>query len=275
MTKKGRTSFWNPAAEKLFGYRREEVIGKELHRLLVPHEEAYRQYKEAFWRFQFSGKCNFIGKTVEMKARHKNGSLLDVELSVSALQHKGGWQAVAVGRDISQRKRLEVKLRLLSVTDALTNVYNRRYFVQKLEEEIERAKRSGSKFSVIMLDIDRFKSINDRFGHNTGDCVLKSMAEMIKKRIRRIDCLARWGGEEFVLLLPDTPVEKAVILAEELWQNLSQMNIPGVGRATASFGVAGFSLRDTVDTLLQRADDVMYEAKAAGRICVRYREVCK
>jgi len=272
---KGRTSFWNPAAEKLFGYRREEVIGKELHRLLVPHEEAYRQYKEAFQRFQFSGKGNVIGKTVEMKARHKNGGLLDVELSINALQHKGGWQAVAVVRDISQRKRLEEELRLLSVTDALTSVYNRRYFTQKLEEEIERAKRSGSKFSLIMLDIDRFKSINDRFGHNAGDCVLKNMTEMIKNRIRKIDCLARWGGEEFVILLPDTPVEKAVILAEELRQNLSQMDIPGVGRVTASFGVAGFRPGDTVDTLVQRADDLMYEAKAAGRNCVRYREECK
>jgi len=276
---KGCTSFWNPAAEKLFGYRREEVIGKELHRLLVPHEEAYRQYKEAyrqykeaFQRFQFSGKGNVIGKTVEMKVRHKNGGLLDVELSINALQHKGGWQAVVVARDISQRKQLEEELRLLSVTDALTNVYNRRYFTQKLEEEIERAKRSGNKFSLIMLDIDRFKSINDRFGHNAGDCILKSMAEMIKNRIRKIDCLVRWGGEEFVILLPDTPVEKAVILAEELRQNLSQMDIPGVDRVTASFGVAGFCPGDTVDTLVQRADDLMYEAKAAGRNCVRVYE---
>jgi len=104
---KGRISFWNPAAEKLFGYRREEVIGKEMHRLLVPHEEAYRQYKEAFQRFQFSGKGNVIGKTVEMKARHKDGGLLDVELSINALQHKGAWHAVGIVRDIRQRKRLE------------------------------------------------------------------------------------------------------------------------------------------------------------------------
>ncbi|MFT9487344.1 GGDEF domain-containing protein [Tepidibacillus decaturensis] len=118
--------------------------------------------------------------------------------------------------DVTRYKKIEEELRFLSVTDTLTNVYNRRYFVQKLEEEIERAKRADSKFSLIMLDIDRFKSINDRFGHNTGDLVLKRMAETIKNRIRRIDTLARWGGEEFVILLPETTVNKAAVLAEEL-----------------------------------------------------------
>lgn len=176
--------------------------------------------------------------------------------------------------DVTRYKKIEEELRFLSVTDTLTNVYNRRYFVQKLEEEIERAKRADSKFSLIMLDIDRFKSINDRFGHNTGDLVLKRMAETIKNRIRRIDTLARWGGEEFVILLPETTVNKAAVLAEELRESLSQMDIPGVGRVTASFGVAGYCPGDTVDTLVKRADELMYEAKAAGRNCVRYMDKC-
>ncbi len=178
------------------------------------------------------------------------------------------------GNDVTRYKKTEEELRLLSVNDCLINVYNRRYFVQKLEEEIERARRTGSKFSLIMLDIDRFKNINDRFGHNAGDLVLKSMAEMIKNRIRRIDTLARWGGEEFVILLPDTPVGNAVRLAEELRESLSQMDIPGVGRVTASFGVAGYCPGDTIDVLMKRADDLMYEAKAAGRNCVRFMHEC-
>jgi len=269
---KGRTSFWNPAAEKLFGYTREEVTGKELHRLLVPPEEDYRQYWEALQLFQISGKSNDTGKTIEMKARHKNGNYLDVELSINALQHKDGWHSVAVVRDIRERKQLEEELRFLSVTDALTNVYNRRYFTKKLKEEIDRARRSGGKFSLIMLDTDHFKSINDRFGHNAGDRVLKNIAEMIQNRIRKTDYLARWGGEEFIILLPDTPVDEAAGLAEVLREELNCMDLPGVDRVTASFGVAGFRPEDTADTLLQRADDLMYEAKSAGRNCVRYRE---
>ena len=177
--------------------------------------------------------------------------------------------------DVTKHKRMEKELRCLSVTDCLTNCYNRRFFMQKLEEEIERAKRNENKFSLIMLDIDRFKSINDRFGHNAGDLVLKSMAEMIKNRIRKIDTLARWGGEEFVLLLPDTPVENAARLAEELRESLSRMDIQGVGRVTASFGVAGYCPGDSVDSLVNKADNMMYEAKAAGRNCVRYMNECE
>lgn len=177
--------------------------------------------------------------------------------------------------DVTKHKRMEKELRCLSVTDCLTNCYNRRFFMQKLEEEIERAKRNGNKFSLIMLDIDRFKSINDRFGHNVGDLVLKSMAEMIKNRIRKIDTLARWGGEEFVLLLPDTPVENAARLAEELRESLSRMDIQGVGRVTASFGVAGYCPGDSVDSLVNKADNMMYEAKAAGRNCVSYMNECE
>lgn len=177
--------------------------------------------------------------------------------------------------DVTKHKRMEKELRCLSVTDCLINCYNRRFFMQKLEEEIERAKRNGNKFSLIMLDIDRFKSINDRFGHNVGDLVLKSMAEMIKNRIRKIDTLARWGGEEFVLLLPDTPVENAARLAEELRESLSRMDIQGVGRVTASFGVAGYCPGDSVDSLVNKADNMMYEAKAAGRNCVRYMNQCE
>lgn len=170
----------------------------------------------------------------------------------------------------------EKELRLLSVTDTLTKVYNRRYFIQKVEEELERAKRTGSKFSLIMLDMDHFKNINDRYGHRAGDLVLTSMVDMIKNRVRKIDILARWGGEEFLILLPETASNQAVVVAEELRQHLSTMEIPGVDRVTASFGVAGYCPADSVDTLVNKADNMMYEAKAAGRNCVRfYAEYCQ
>jgi len=174
--------------------------------------------------------------------------------------------------DITKYKKAEEELYSLSQTDCLTGAYNRRYCLQQLTEETERSRRTGNAFSLIMLDIDRFKDVNDRFGHNAGDLVLKSMADHVRNRIRRTDTFARWGGEEFVILLPDTPPGKAAVLAESLRETISRMEVPGVGKVTASFGVAAWRPQDTVDTLVQRADSAMYAAKAAGRNAVRQEE---
>jgi diguanylate cyclase (GGDEF)-like protein/PAS domain S-box-containing protein len=262
---KGNVTFWNPAAERLFGYSREEVMGKELHRLMIQDERLYEMYKEAFKRFQLRGKVTAAGKTIELKAKHKDGREIDVELSLSALKIKDAWYAVGIVRDISDRKRFEELL----YRDPLTNIYNRRFFMQMLEQEMERTRRNGKPFSIIMLDLDHFKSVNDRFGHAAGDMVLKSVADMIKGRIRKTDYFARWGGEEFIILLPETSVEDAAGLAEELRKHLNSMTLPEVGRVTASFGVAGYRTSDTIDTILMRADSMLYEAKDAGRNCVK------
>jgi diguanylate cyclase (GGDEF)-like protein len=162
----------------------------------------------------------------------------------------------------------------LSLTDALTGVANRRLLMRKIEEEIERRKRMERQFSVILLDIDHFKRVNDQFGHNAGDNVLKYMAQHIKDRIRKIDCISRWGGEEFVILLPDTPIQNAVKLAEELRESISLLVIPDVGSITASFGVAAYQNGDTMDTLISKADHQMYLAKESGRnrVCVENNE---
>jgi len=266
----GKVVFWNPAAEQLFGYSREEVLGRELHRLLVPNEELYRACKKALKHFQLTGEGNIVGKTIEFKGRHKDGQEIYVELSLSPLKIKDAWHAVGILRDISERKKMEEQLYRLSITDPLTNVYNRRFFMQMLKQEIQRAQRTGRSFSVIMLDLDHFKSVNDRFGHAAGDLVLKTIAEAVSKRIRKTDSLARWGGEEFIILLPETPVDGATNLAEELCASLSSLTVPGVGHVTASFGVAGYVPSDTVDTITMRADNMLYEAKTAGRNCVRY-----
>jgi diguanylate cyclase (GGDEF)-like protein/PAS domain S-box-containing protein len=178
--------------------------------------------------------------------------------------------------DVTKYKKTEEELLILSITDTLTNVYNRRYFMQKLEEEIERANRGGGKFSVVMMDIDHFKNVNDQFGHNLGDIVLKkSMSDVFINRIRKLDTLARWGGEEFVILLPETAVDKAVMLAEELRENLSKIIFQDVVKITASFGVAGYCIGDTVDKIMQKADNQMYKAKSDGRNCVRYILECE
>ncbi|MGB9813897.1 MAG: PAS domain S-box protein [Thermovenabulum sp.] len=266
---KGDVTFWNPAAERIFGYTKEEVMGKELHRFMIHDESLYQVYKEAFKKFQLSGKGSAVGKTIELKTKHKDGHEIDVELSLSAVRMKDTWHAVGIVRDITERKKIEEMIYLQSITDPLTNIYNRRFFMQMMEQEMERTRRNGKPFSLIMFDIDHFKSVNDRFGHAAGDMVLKSIADMVKKRIRKTDCFARWGGEEFIILLPETSLKDAVGLAEELRERLSSMPLPEVGHVTASFGVASYRPSDTIDTILLRADDMLYEAKASGRNCVK------
>lgn len=127
----------------------------------------------------------------------------------------------------------------------------------------------GKQERIIFNTVHRRKDGSLCFGHAAGDMVLKSVAYMIKRRIRKTDCLARWGGEEFIILLPETSVEYAAGLAEELREQLSSMTLPEVGRVTASFGVTGYRTSDTIDTILMRADSMLYEAKDAGRNCVK------
>ncbi|SHF00539.1 PAS domain S-box-containing protein/diguanylate cyclase (GGDEF) domain-containing protein [Caldanaerobius fijiensis DSM 17918] len=265
----GNITFWNPAAEKLLGYSKEEVMGKELHRLVIGDESLYKLYKEGLKKFQLSGKGSAVGKMIELKAKHKDGHEIDVELSLSAVKINSTWHAVGILRDITERKKFEELIYRQSITDPLTNIYNRRFFMQMLEREIDRTKRNGRPFSLVMFDLDHFKKINDSFGHATGDMVLKKVAETVKKRIRKTDCFARWGGEEFVIVLPETSVKDATRLAEELREQINNMVLPGVGYVTASFGVAGFRTSDTIDSILMRVDDMLYEAKAAGRNCVK------
>lgn len=172
--------------------------------------------------------------------------------------------------DITEKKRLEEELRNLSLTDPLTNVYNRRYFIQKLEEEFERVNRQSSGvFSIALLDIDHFKCINDCFGHHAGDLVLIKLTETITHRIRKLDCLARWGGEEFIILFPNTKLSAATLLIEELRNSISKMESPIANQITASIGVVEYCAGETVDSIIQRADSLMYKAKDAGRNCVR------
>ena len=167
--------------------------------------------------------------------------------------------------DISDTKRVEEELRALSVTDVLTGVYNRRFFQDRLRSELARLERYGGALSVIMLDIDHFKRINDKYGHGMGDKVLQTICQRISQRLRRNDVLCRLGGEEFVVLCPGTSAWQAQELAVQLRQSLRNQPIEGVGQVTASFGIAGWRDKEDGDALLLRADAGVYAAKQAGR----------
>lgn len=171
--------------------------------------------------------------------------------------------------DITPHKNTEQALRQLSETDALTGVFNRRYFQASLDLAIAQAGRCGTELALLMFDIDHFKQINDRFGHATGDQVLQVCCQRLAERLRHSDLLCRLGGEEFGVLCSQTNLAQAVTLAEALRALLAGETIGDAGQVTASFGVAEWRMGETADDLLGRADAALYTAKRAGRDRVR------
>ena len=180
--------------------------------------------------------------------------------------------AVISHMTITDRKLLEFELLRLAATDALTDLPNRRYFLETANLEVARVRRFGGAASVMMLDLDHFKAVNDTYGHAVGDEALRRLTQVCKKFLRQIDVFARIGGEEFAIMLPGTNATGAVSLAEKLRlavdgtpinSNHNQFNI------TASFGVAEVRVGERdVDQCLGRADSALYAAKKAGRNCV-------
>jgi diguanylate cyclase (GGDEF)-like protein/PAS domain S-box-containing protein len=167
--------------------------------------------------------------------------------------------------DITEQKEAESYLMELAVKDHLTKIYNRRYITERLEADIELCKRANRTFSLIMFDIDHFKNINDTYGHNVGDNVLIKLTDIVKRRIRKIDIFARWGGEEFLIMLPESMLENARLLAENLRKLIEETDILRDRTVTCSFGVTEYYEGDTVDFIVKRADDCLYKAKFLGR----------
>lgn len=159
---------------------------------------------------------------------------------------------------------LEEKERLAS-TDRLTGAYNRTKFIEIFEAEFQRFSRYKTAFSVIIMDIDYFKKINDNYGHNAGDAVLVEVTSMTSRMIRGTDVLVRWGGEEFVVIAPSTELNSAVALAEKLRVAIAEHSFPFDLKVTMSFGVAEIDAGDSLETIMTRADAALYESKRTGR----------
>lgn len=156
----------------------------------------------------------------------------------------------------------------LTITDGLTLVANKRHFLEFLEREIARATRHGRPLSLVMFDLDRFKSVNDRYGHLAGDHVLKAVASLVTGKVRRDELLARYGGEEFAVVLPETSLDAAALFCERIRGEIENATFDFDGeplRATVSLGVTELSPADTLESLVARADARLYEAKQKGR----------
>jgi diguanylate cyclase (GGDEF)-like protein/PAS domain S-box-containing protein len=273
----GVITTFNIGAERMLGYDSVMVCGQlTLQQLHLPAElQAHTQeLTQRYGRAIDSSDAMLVEAVDEpgQQARdwtflRQDGSTLLVSMQVSAVvdEHDQWVGYLAVCLDVTERKRVEEELRTMSVTDSLTGIYNRRYFQERLQAEMARAERHGGRFSVIMLDIDHFKAINDSQGHATGDLVLQIICQRIGDRLRRSDVFCRLGGEEFMILCPDTDPSQAYQLARELWSELRASPVSGVGKVTASFGLASWRTGERGDALLLRADSGVYAAKLAGR----------
>ncbi len=176
---------------------------------------------------------------------------------------------VATFSDVTDLQMISQENYYKATHDALTGVYNRVFFMDSIVEKIALASRYDSSLSLILFDIDHFKAVNDTYGHLVGDEVLIKLAGRVKSSLRRSDKLARWGGEEFVILLPNTGIEQALSIAENLRQEIEDIIYSRLERVTSSFGVVELMSGENEDHLMKRADDALYKAKDSGRNCVR------
>lgn len=158
-----------------------------------------------------------------------------------------------------------VELEKASITDTLTGLFNRRRLDEAYAHELDRAQRYAKPVSLIIGDVDHFKSINDTHGHQTGDEVLKTIADLLRNGVRAVDIVGRWGGEEFLVICPDTDLDGAVALAEKLRLSIETEPFAAIGSATSSFGIAQYRAGESFKDTVARADTALYKAKINGR----------
>lgn len=175
-------------------------------------------------------------------------------------------------RSIQRIQNLNSEFQHLAMHDALTELPNRRFIQEQLERELSRAKRTNTPLSILICDIDKFKQVNDTYGHDCGDKILRYFAKTLNSSVRKQDLVARWGGEEFLIILPDTPVESAEHLAESVRNILQSTQYQDESitlRVTASFGVTELTGDKSISQVLSEADEALYEAKRRGRNMVK------
>lgn len=269
----GRILEWNHASELLFGYSKHEVIGKRGADLLS-NENDRREFEEAIIRIAASGHDV---APHEVKAKNRGGKEITLYSSLFPILQKGkAIEIYCMSVDISDRveteKRLNEikdKLESLALKDALTEIYNFRYFRERLAAEFERAKRSLSPMTVMMIDMDYFKSINDTYGHQFGDKILKQVARLLKNELRTNDVVARWGGEEFAIILPDTNRNDGMSVANKLLQILQTRSFgdgSNVIKVKCSIGVVSYPEDPlfSVDEIIDAGEESIYRVKERG-----------
>ncbi len=263
----GAITGWNHGAEVIFGYIVPEVTGQPLT-MLMP--SSYQQsHLAGMERVNSGGEKHMIGKTLEAEAQRKDGSIFPMEVSLAEWQVNHTKFYTAIIRDITERKRLEIELQKQARMDGLTGAANRRYLLELANVEIKRAIRMNRPLAIALFDIDHFKFVNDSYGHAAGDHALMLLTKICTQNVREIDKFARFGGDEFALLLFETSSEQAFMVVERIRLAVMSSPFDFGGRMislTISAGIADLSADDdTFDIILSRADNALYQAKESGR----------
>jgi len=269
----GQITDFNEAAEKIFQHRRAEAIGKNISLLMpAPHRDRHDQYLHNYFA---SGDAKFIGRLNEFECVRADGEVFPAEITVSEQADKDDHPSfIGIIRDITLKKRQEERIRFLALHDALTELPNRYAFTERLERALSRASRGDQLAALMYIDLDNFKPVNDRLGHEAGDHVLKSIAQRLLGTIRKTDFAARIGGDEFVVVLEN--IEKRADIETVAQGILKSLKSPiafeghacGVG---ASIGIAVYpDDAEDRDALTRAADEVMYRVKQSGRNDYRF-----
>ena len=264
---KGEIETFNTGAQTIFGYTPDEIIGRNVS-FLTP--EPLRSKHDGYMKaFLDGGPAQILGKTQQQMAQHKHGNQFPIDLTINPMYIGDEVSFIAVIRDITERKAAEEEIRRLALTDSLTGLANRNAFNNRFDEAIAQSKRRETHLALLIIDLDKFKPVNDQYGHPVGDALLVEVAECLRAICRETDIVARLGGDEFAAVLTDLDdTENAHLPAEKMIAALSKpMTVLGqTVQIGASIGIAFFPAdADNIDALVTLADDALYAAKAAGR----------
>ncbi|PKL35258.1 MAG: sensor domain-containing diguanylate cyclase [Spirochaetae bacterium HGW-Spirochaetae-1] len=266
-------TYWNRAAERITGYAREEVLGSRCSDNILRHIDAEgNELCLAGCPLRASRSDGMIHEA-DVFLHHKAGHRVPVTVRVSPIRDEGGAVMGAVEVFSDNSKRLDVlqeieSLKQEAYTDQLTGVANRRFAEMRLHGWMEEFRAFEVPFGFLFMDIDRFKSFNDTYGHNIGDQVLQMVGHTISNLLRKLDVVARWGGEEFIVLVPNVDEDKLGRIAERIRVFIERSWLTVNGKhlfVTVSIGCTMAAKNDSVDVLVQRADSLMYKSKEGGR----------
>ena len=252
--------FVNDAASLNIGYSKDELL--DLQIVTINPAYTFKEFSN-YIKPLLEGKVQSLA--FETLHQRKDGSVYNVDMQLQCTLTDTKKLCIAVGRDITDRVRSHQKLMELATIDSLTHTYNRYQINAEIESEIIRVQRTNKSFSLMMLDLDYFKQVNDTFGHDVGDTVLVEFTTLLKKSLRKNDKIGRWGGEEFVVLLMETSQKDALSISQKLCQEIDRYKFKSIGHLTCSIGVSLFRKDDTKFTLLKRIDRALYMSKDAGR----------
>jgi len=264
----GLITLMSPSCKEALGYAADEMIGRPLASFYCTPSE-----RETILDALREGKGR--ARHVEACLIHKDGSRVWISTNAYMRLDENG-QAIGVegiARNISERKELEEKLTTFAQIDDLTQVYNRRCFYEEAEKQLALAHRYQRPVAILMLDLDRFKLVNDTYGHRAGDEVLKHFTQICRDNVRETDIIGRTGGEEFAVLLPETALDAAFLLAERIRSHVKSSSL-NLNQSILDYSVSiGVAVKDAekmpVEKLLSQADKALYEAKESGRNRIR------